>query len=172
MFDYYNPQNTFLPQRQNFQMPQMMQQPTQRPMYGVQQAKPVFVNGRAGADAYAMGPNDKAVLFAENEPVFFFKATDGAGYPTTKTYRYDQEPEPGASPAVAYVTQEEAESLRAEISELKGMINNVKQHLFQRQPDPEEWRPGTGGGYDYEHDPWTEPAGAIKEPLFKRSADS
>ena len=121
---------TFMPQGAAFAQRPMMQpapQPMMRPMYGAPVPPPIRVNGRAGADAFYMGPNEVAVLFDENEDVFFFKSTDGAGYPTVRPYRFEPLPEQGAAPAVAYATQEEVAALRAEIFELKGALNNGKQ---------------------------------------------
>ena len=156
MFDYYNPHNTFIPQRQSFQ-------PQQPPMGMVQPPVTLTrVTGLDGAKAYQMPPNSVVALFDGGEDVFYIKSTDGAGFPTIKAFSF--------SPIEARTTQAEFVT-RQEFEELKGMIINGKQFI-QRQPDPEEWRSGTGGSYDYEHGPWAEPAGAIKEPLFKRPTDS
>lgn len=157
MFDYFSPQNTYIPQRQNFQQMQQPQMTMMQPPMSL-----IRVTGIDGAKAFQMPANSVAALFDGGEDVFYIKSTDGAGFPTIKAFSF--------SPIEARTTQAEFVT-RQEFEELKGMIANGKQHI-QRQPDPEEWRPGTGGGYDYEHGPWTESAGPIKEPLFKRSTDS
>ena len=156
MFDFYNPQNTYMPQRQNFQMPQQPPQIMQPPMNLTR------VTGVDGAKAFQMPPNSVAALFDGGEDIFYIKSTDGAGFPTIKAFAFTPI---DAKPAQAeFVTRQEFE-------ELKGMIINGKQYI-QRQADPDERWSGTGGGYDYEHGPWTESAGPIKEPLFKRPTDS
>lgn len=151
MFDYYNPQSTFLPQRQNFQMPQqMMQQPMSL----------TRVTGMDGAKAFQMPPNSVAALFDGGEDVFYIKSTDGAGFPTIKAFAF--------SPIDAKASQGEYVT-RREFEELKGMIVNGKQYI-QRQAEPER-RSGANGGYDNGYDSWPEPTDAIAEPLFKRPTD-
>lgn len=151
MFDYYNPQSTFLPQRQNFQMPQqMMQQPMSL----------TRVTGVDGAKAFQMPPNSVAALFDGGEDVFYIKSTDGAGFPTIKAFAF--------SPIDAKASQGEYVT-RREFEELKGMIVNGKQYI-QRQTESERWA-GAGGVDDYEYGSWSESADAIAEPLFKRPAD-
>ena len=122
---------TYIPMQQPAMQP-MIQRPAMppqplpmRPMYDMQPTEPIWVNGRAGADAFIMGPNQTAFLFDKNAPVFYYKTTDGAGYPTTVPYQYDRLPDQGIT--VSYATQDDVEQLRAEISELKGALTNVKQ---------------------------------------------
>lgn len=63
---------------------------TGRPMYVPKTAKAaqdiISVNGKAGAEAYAMGPNSRALLLDATQPVVWLKATDGAGYATLDGY--------------------------------------------------------------------------------------
>ena len=162
MFDYYNPQNTYIPRQQSFQMqqPQMGMQP---PQMGVMQPVGLTrVTGIDGAKAFQMPPNSVAALFDGGEDIFYIKSTDGAGFPTIKAFSF--------TPIEARTTQAEFVT-RQEFEELKGMIINGKQYI-QRPAEPSERWTGTDGGYDYEHGPWTESAGPIKEPLFKRPPDS
>lgn len=76
----------------------------------------IKVTGLEGAKAYQMPPNSMAALFDAGSDVFFFKTTDGAGFPTIKAYAFspiDME----KSGNTEYVT-------RREFEELKGMIVN------------------------------------------------
>lgn len=130
-FSTYMPQGAAYPQR-----PVMQPQPMMRPMYGTPAPPPIKVNGRAGADAFYMGPNEQAVLFDENADIFYFKATDGAGYPTVRPYRFEPLPEAGSAADVSYATQEELEALRTEINELKGALTSGKQPVRSRKADP------------------------------------
>ena len=65
---YYN--NPYMPVNQfqpSFQMPQ---------------TQVVRVNGRPGAEAYAIGPNSSALLLDEGGTLVWLCTTDGAGYKT------------------------------------------------------------------------------------------
>ena len=144
-YSTYMPQPAAYAQAPAAYMPRPIMQPQPmampRPMYGAPAptAAPVRVNGRAGADAYPMGPNETAVLFDENADVFYFKATDGAGYPTVRPFSFSPLPEAGAAPAAAYATVEDLEALRAEINELKGALCNGKQPVRGKaKPDPSD----------------------------------
>lgn len=117
------------------QRPMMQQQPMMRPMYGGN--PPVIrVNGRPGADAYMLGPNEEVILLDANEDVFYYKSTDGGGYPTTRPFRFEPLPEAGMAP-VAYATREEMDSLRREIDEMKGVLTGGKQSR-KTKPEAEE----------------------------------
>lgn len=116
-------------QRSPIMQPQFM-----RPAWPAPQ--PIKVNGKAGAEAFYMGPNETAVLFDENADVFFFKTTDGAGYPTIRSFGYAPLQEQGAA-ELPYATKDELEDLRKELSELKGVLNNGKQPV-RAKPKAEE----------------------------------
>ena len=86
----------------------------------------IRVSGRAGADAFIMPPNSEAILLNENENIFYYKTTDGAGYPTVQECEFNLRT-PAATATVAYATQDELTALREEFAELKGALNNGKQ---------------------------------------------
>lgn len=47
----------------------------------------VKVHGEEGAKAYALPPNSSIILLDDgNQPIIWFKQTDGAGYPTVTGY--------------------------------------------------------------------------------------
>lgn len=46
----------------------------------------VRVNGRAGAESFAMGPNSSALLLDESGTLVWLATTDGAGYKTVVPY--------------------------------------------------------------------------------------
>lgn len=79
----------------------------------------IRVTGIEGAKAYQMPPNSMAALFDSGSDVFFFKTTDGAGFPTIKAYSFTPVDINGNG-AGEYVT-------RKEFDELKGLIMNGKQ---------------------------------------------
>ena len=51
-----------------------------------QRTEVVRVNGRAGAESYAMGPNSSALLLDESGSLVWLATTDGAGYKTVSPY--------------------------------------------------------------------------------------
>ena len=55
--------------------------------YGFQrQEQVVRVNGRPGAETYAIGPNSSALLLDESGTIVWLVTTDGAGYKTVAPY--------------------------------------------------------------------------------------
>ena len=56
----------------------------------------IQVNGKAGVDAFQMGPNSRVLLLDETQPVVWLAQTDGAGYKTSTPYTLTpyQEPTP------------------------------------------------------------------------------
>ena len=67
---------TYTPFAQNFNAVQQPLQPVQV----------VRVNGRNGAEAYAIGPNSSALLLDESGTLVWLCTTDGAGYKTISPY--------------------------------------------------------------------------------------
>ena len=81
---------------------------TGRPIYVPKNARQqdiTSVNGKAGAQAYAMGPNSKALLLDSTAPLLWVKVTDGAGYATLDGYdlvpHVEKTPEDAAKDMVA-----------------------------------------------------------------------
>lgn len=74
MWPYQTPVSPFAP-AQGFQSLQQMQQ-----------RQIIKVNGRNGADAFAMGPNESALLLDESGLIVWAVTTDGAGYKTVAPY--------------------------------------------------------------------------------------
>lgn len=51
----------------------------------------IRVTGIEGAKAYSqMNPNSTVALFDSNEDVMYIKSTDGAGFPTIRTFRFEE----------------------------------------------------------------------------------
>lgn len=96
------------------------------------------VSGIEGARAFQMMPNSTAALFSSSEDVFYFKSTDGAGYPTVKAYRFEEVPAEGAADAAT----------RAELEEMKEAVSRVEQsvrELAARLGDGQHPEPAVGG---------------------------
>ena len=105
------------------------------PNYIPQQSLPVMqvvrVNGRGGAEAYAMGPNSSVLLLDEHEPIVYLKVTDGASYSTISAYNIAPVKEEIKDSSVNYSALEERvaklEDLISTKSNLKDeAVNNEK----------------------------------------------
>ena len=53
---------------------------------GLQRYEIIQVNGKAGVDAFQMGPNSRVLLLDETAPIVWLAQTDGAGYKTATPY--------------------------------------------------------------------------------------
>lgn len=90
----------------------------QRPVEGL-----VRVTGLDGAKMYQLPPNSSMPLFDGNEDVFYVKTTDGAGFPTIRTFRFvpvDEQP----SVQGGWATRVELLELARQIEELKGALHH------------------------------------------------
>ena len=77
----------------------------------------VSVTGIDGAKAYQLPPNSSMPLFDANDDILYLKTTDGAGFPTIRTFSFapvEEHPEATAE----YVTREDFDALLARVDEL------------------------------------------------------
>lgn len=58
--------------------------------YQAQTQQLTRVNGIDGAKAFQMGINSTAALFDANEDLMYIKQTDGAGFPTIRTFKFEE----------------------------------------------------------------------------------
>lgn len=105
------------------------QAPQQTPVNGL-----IRVTGIEGAKAYQMPPNSNVALFDANNDIMYIKTTDGAGFPTIKTFGFapvdltaPQEKQPDMS---QFVTRDEFEKLKVVVSEYG------KQSVSQKSAEP------------------------------------
>lgn len=108
---------------------------TGRPMYMPKTVRPAqqditSVNGRAGAEAYAMGPNSKALLLDTTAPVVWLKVTDGAGYATLDGY--------DLVPHVEKTPEDAAKDLYADLDARLKKIETFMEVIANGKPDPAE----------------------------------
>lgn len=89
-----------------------------RPYYGYPYQNVVRVTGLEGARAYPMQPNSSVALFDDNEDVFYFKTTDGAGYPSIRIFDFTERIEPQHQYATIGDLQKFMDEIR---NELKGV---------------------------------------------------
>lgn len=110
-YGYYNPQ-----------VPQMQQNSSM-----------IWVQGEAGAKSYLLAPNSTLPLWDSEAQVIYLKSTDASGMPSMKILDYtirENANLPHSAPinnkGEEYVTKDELEALRAEISK---QIDTVKESM-------------------------------------------
>ena len=82
------------------------------------------VTGYEGARAYQMPANSTAALFDSNDDVMYIKSTDGAGFPTIRTFRFEEMRGTAmSSPNDDYISRKEFEDFKKE------MLNYAKQSI-------------------------------------------
>lgn len=90
----------------------------------------IRVNGIDGARAYQnMGANSTVALFDANDDLMYIKSTDGAGFPSVRTFRFEEVT--GTNQVVSnndYVSREEMENyVKQFISEqFQSKQNNIE----------------------------------------------
>lgn len=89
------------------------------------------VTGIEGAKAYQMPANSTVALFDNNEDLMYIKTTDGAGFPTIRTFSFNEvvannNPVPDN---VDYVTRDEFNKLKEELLNGKQSISRSKSNL-------------------------------------------
>lgn len=107
-------------------MPSYQQMNQYQPMI---QQNLTMVNGMDGAKAYQMRANSTVALFDANEDIMYVKCTDGAGFPTIRTFRFEEINDiPKSSENQVdlsqYITRSELTDI---LNEYKGGLTNVKQ---------------------------------------------
>ena len=107
----------YYPQYQSPYVPQLPTNPTSSQAQSL-----VRVTGIEGAKAYQMPPNSMMALFDANDDLFYFKTTDGGGFPTIKVFRF-QEVQPSAQPSQEYATIADVAALHREIDALREAIS-------------------------------------------------
>lgn len=79
-----------------------------------QQNNLIRVTGIDGAKAYQMSPNSSVALFDSDSDIMYVKTTDGAGFPTIRTFRFEPiEDVPKVQDA--YITRDEFDALKQEV---------------------------------------------------------
>lgn len=135
MLNYYNPNLNYMGQQNPYSMQNWGQtnQFTQ-PQNTAQQL--IRVNGIEGAKAYQMPPNSTAALFDSNNDLMYIKITDGAGFPTIRTFAFTEYTATQNTEQVnEYVTKSEFEKFKSEV------LNYGKQFIQSGATKP---HPGTG----------------------------
>lgn len=102
----------------------------QQSLYG-QTNNLIRVNGIEGAKAYQMTPNGTAVLFDDNNDVFYLKTSDGAGFSSIRKFTFTELKKPTESPTDDFMTKAE---FNTEIEKIREELRNYgKQHIQQSE---------------------------------------
>lgn len=119
---FQNPYASLIGQNQFYQQPGMNNQ-----QFFQQQEQPqnlIRVNGLEGAKAYQMSANSIVSLFDANDDIMYIKSTDGAGFPSIRTFSFTEVKEQNKPiQQVDYISREEFEEFKKEL------MNNGKQSI-------------------------------------------
>lgn len=124
----YPMQPTFQPYQQPVIQPQMMQ-PRQPDM--------IWVQGEAGAKAYMVGPNQRVMLWDQDNPVVYIKTADASGMTSLRILDYTERGSEQQNNTLGvvkvdpeYVTREDLAALedkfQRQINRLNSQMNNRK----------------------------------------------
>lgn len=104
-----SPQQFAMNQMQDYQQRMAM---SQQP----QQMQLIRVTGIDGAKAYQMPPNSVVPLFDADNDIMYVKSTDGAGFPTIRTFTFQPVENPTAQDQ-QYVTRAEFKNAMMQLKE-------------------------------------------------------
>lgn len=120
-----------------YQYPQPSMASWQQPQGGYSQQRPqnnlLKVTGPESAKAYPLPPNSEVCLFDAENPVFYVKTTDSSGYPSLRTFQFEEvqqqvvdvQPVLEQMDTSGFATKEDMESLRTDIMDLKDTLKGL-----------------------------------------------
>lgn len=118
---FQNPYASLMPQQNQYYNQQMN---NQQFLPQIQTQNLIRVNGIEGAKAYQMSANSIVSLFDANEDIMYIKSTDGAGFPSIRTFSFTEVKEENKPlQQVDYISREEFEEFKKEL------MNNGKQSI-------------------------------------------
>ena len=97
----------------------------------------IRVNGINGAKAYQMPANSTVALFDSNNDVMYVKSTDGAGFPSIRTFSFTELKEDiSTSENTDYISRQEFEEFKKELmNNGKQSISRSKSNLTDKSTD-------------------------------------
>lgn len=97
----------------------------------------IRVNGIEGAKTYQMTPNSTVALFDSNEDIMYIKTTDGAGFPSIRTFNFVEITQSEKSSVNQdYISREEFEEFKKELmNNGKQSISRSKSNLTDKSTD-------------------------------------
>lgn len=106
------------------QLPNLYQYQT--PVNNFNQNQLIRVTGLDGAKAYQMNANSTVALFDSGADVMYIKSTDGAGFPTIRTFAFTEVTETQKAETVDYITRAEFNEFKKEIKDAKQPISRTR----------------------------------------------
>ena len=107
----------------NYQQPLYNNQSAYQNSYQ-QSTNLIRVTGYEGVKAYQMPAKSTTALFDSNDDVMYIKSTDGAGFPTIRTFRFEEMRGTAmSSPNDDYISRKEFEDFKKE------MLSYAKQSI-------------------------------------------
>lgn len=130
---FQNPYANLLAQNQYYN-PQMN---NQQIYPQIQTQNLIRVNGIEGAKAYQMSANSIVSLFDANDDIMYIKSTDGAGFPSIRTFSFTEVKEQNKPiQQVDYISREEFEEFKKELmNNGKQSISRSKSNLTDKSTD-------------------------------------
>lgn len=97
----------------------------------------IRVNGINGAKAYQMPANSTVALFDSNNDVMYVKSTDGAGFPSIRTFSFTELKEDiSTTENTDYISRQEFEEFKKELmNNGKQSISRSKSNLTDKSAD-------------------------------------
>lgn len=131
---FQNPYASLMPQQNQYYNPQMN---NQQIYPQIQTQNLIRVNGIEGAKAYQMSANSIVSLFDANEDIMYIKSTDGAGFPSIRTFSFTEVKEQNKPiQQVDYISREEFEEFKKELmNNGKQSISRSKSNLTDKSTD-------------------------------------
>ena len=93
----------------------------------------IEVSGKAGADAFQMGPNSRALLLDNTAPILWVAKTDGAGYKTLAGF--------DLSPHEETKQEDTIKSLEDRIRKIEERLNNGKSNHSDAAANKQQRKP-------------------------------
>ena len=131
---FQNPYASLIPQQNQYYNPQMN---NQQFLPQIQTQNLIRVNGIEGAKAYQMPANSTVALFDSNEDVMYIKTTDGAGFPSIRTFNFVEITQNEKSSGNQdYISRKEFEEFKKELmNNGKQSISRSKSNLTDKSTD-------------------------------------
>lgn len=97
----------------------------------------IRVNGIDGAKAYQMPANSTVALFDSNNDILYVKSTDGAGFPSIRTFSFTETKEEAKQVEnIDYISRKEFEEFKKELmNNGKQSISRSKSNLTDKSTD-------------------------------------
>ena len=97
----------------------------------------IRVNGIDGAKTYQMPANSTVALFDSNEDIMYIKTTDGAGFPSIRTFNFVEiKQNEKSSGSQDYISRQEFEEFKKELmNNGKQSISRSKSNLTDKSTD-------------------------------------